>query len=116
MRAKFSDLVGCVLASVEDHNHEEIVFTEAGGRRFRLYHSQDCCESVTVEDITGDLEDLTDSPIIMAEESSRRGGFDFASVTWTFYRLATVNGYVTIRWFGSSNGYYSERVDFEEMS
>ncbi|MNF10300.1 hypothetical protein D3C80_2111960 [compost metagenome] len=48
----------------------------------------------------------------MAEEISQDDEKASERGTWTFYKLATLQGYVTIRWYGSSNGYYSESVDF----
>lgn len=114
----FEDLLGETLRGVEvKMDDTELHFTLVNGEVYRLYHSQDCCESVYIEDICGDLSDLVGSPILMAEEVSNSDDPPVnewsESYTWTFYKLATINGYVTIRWYGSSNGYYSERVDWE---
>lgn len=48
----------------------------------------------------------------MAEEVSQIDENTPEIGTWTFYKLATCKGYVTLRWYGESNGYYSEDVDF----
>lgn len=73
---------------------------------------------MSIEDVVGDWNDLIGSTLIMAEESTNCDNpkRDYEeSHTWTFYRFATVRGYVTLRWYGSSNGYYSERVDLTQL-
>ncbi len=106
--AKLEDLIGKTLTKAELVGDAKIIFITDEGKRYKLYHEQDCCESVTVEDIVGDLIDLVGAPILVAEEATKHGD----SVTWTFYKFATRKGYVDIRWYGASNGFYSERVDF----
>lgn len=81
--------------------------------RYVLYHQEDCCESVIVEDIIGDIEDLEKLPLLIAREDTNAEGEELPneeSYTWTFYNFATFKGYVTIRFLGTSNGYYSEDV------
>src|SRR3990167_248976 len=118
--AELKDLIGKTLTKAEQVGDDEIVFITSEGKRYKLYHSQDCCESVTVEDIVGDLADLVGEPILVAEEATSDKNPDGVTkedqdrFTWTFYKFATRKGYVDIRWYGESNGYYSESVDFEE--
>lgn len=109
-------LLGEVLSDITLVGDEQLIFTLDNGDQYRMYHRQDCCEDVHIEDITGELTDLIGSPLLMAEEVSNSGESEWGSETWTYYKFATVNGYVTIRWHGSSNGYYSESVDFERVN
>lgn len=107
-----SDLIGCTIFEYNfDHNDDDrmtFLFTE--GYLLDMWHEQDCCESVTIEDIEGDLNDLVGRPLTVCEEVSNDDPNASESATWTFYRFATDKGYVTVRWYGSSNGYYSEAV------
>lgn len=111
---------GCVFDKIEgaETGSDEIKFFQNGRERFRMYHSQDCCESVSVEDVCGDIGDLIGSPIVEADEVSNYEGPEpecSESYTWTFYKLGTTKGHVTIRWLGESNGYYSESVSVADM-
>ena len=117
----FSSLLGKTLISVTvDKDNDSITFTTSNNEVFKLEHTQDCCESVYIESITGDIEDLLGTPILSAEEVSNDNHNDYEyteeSKTWTFYKLATIKGYVDIRFCGTSNGYYSESVDFFKVS
>lgn len=95
-------------------NGDAMLFETAEGERFMFAHQQDCCESVRINDIVGDLEDLVGEPLLIAEQVSGATEPDeehCESYTYTFYKFATRKGYVDVRWLGESNGYYSERVD-----
>lgn len=129
---KIDRLVGKTVVRIErgksgDEN-DQLVFVCDGGCKLVMTHRQDCCETVEINDIAGDLEDLIGTPILTAEEReseiapddvladrANRSGESYVyipdSETWTFYTLRTIKGTVDIRWDGSSNGYYSEAVD-----
>jgi hypothetical protein len=112
-----SEMVRMVFSKVERgefNGNDAIIFTSKYPELADLYlaHIQDCCEQVYIESIVGDLNDLVGVPILKAEESSNfKGDTEQGSETWTFYKFATIKGYVDIRFYGSSNGYYSESVD-----
>ena len=116
-----SVLKGKILKSIKiDKNKEDKIFFETtDGNSYIMLHEQDCCECVYIEDICGNLNNLLDYEILMAEKETNSDGEPLSrydeSFTWTFYKLATKNGYVTIRWYGESNGYYCEEVDFLEI-
>ena len=122
MRVNVSEMVGKTFGRIE-HIGDELHFHMADGTHYRMYHSQDCCESVYIEDIVGDLDDLVGSPLVRAEdrtsetfENSDPDAFRDDAYMWTFYEFATIKGSVTIRWYGESNGYYSISVDLEHVN
>lgn len=101
---------------------DQIDFTFADGKRFRMHHSQNCCESVCVHDMSGDLQALVGSPLTVAkQETSEEWPADVKplqyneSFTWTTFYFETDASKVRLRWLGQSNGYYGEGVDINEI-
>lgn len=130
-KAVFEALKGQTLISVAvTPSKDEVLFATRDGRKFHMYHQSDCCETVTLEEIIGDLHDLIGEPLLQVEKVTYDDSDSSnpivvhllskikspESVTWTFYKLATIKGSVTLRWVGESNGYYSEEVTFEELT
>jgi len=141
--AQFDELKGKTIKEITglEKESEKVVFEMEDGTKYNMQYYHDCCASCSVEDVCGDVKDLVGSPILLAEEVSSNepdetvkaaraqrkreyeekhgsdayyyGGHE--SETWTFYKLSTIKGSVTIRWYGESNGYYSESATFERI-
>jgi hypothetical protein len=120
-------LLGKIITGITGKKGDnELIFKCNDGTKYQMYHDRDCCEQVWLEDVIGNFEDLLNSPVLKAEEVTHKqetpsevigkqiNEYD-DSFTWTFYHISTIKGTVTLRWYGSSNGYYSESVDFIEI-
>lgn len=112
-------LKGKVLTSIAGAqvDGDTITMIDTEGGTHKLFHDQDCCESVSICDVEGDLEDLIGAPIVYAEEVTGNAldieNEGMESGLYTFYRIGTAKGGVVIRWLGESNGYYSESVEYK---
>ena len=105
-------MIGKIFTCVEQRGDELLFSNDV--EAFRFHHWQNCCESVYIEAIVGDLSDLVGTPILMAEESGNSEDSEWGDVVeWTFYKFATRKGYVDVNWRGSSNGYYSTSVNMD---
>lgn len=118
----FGILKGKVFSDIKADN-ERVTFYINDIARYSLYHVQSCCETVEIDDIVGDLSDLIGKEIIKAEEiqsdTDLPDGISedyFESWTYSFYYLHTLDSCVTIKFFGTSNGYYSETAELYDLT
>ena len=117
--SKFSELLGKKILKIEGmkKDSDAIYFHTECGKKYKMYHDKDgFWPDVLVEDVCGNINNLLNTPILMAEKSRNENGSDEEPTqVWTFYKLATIKGFVDIRWFGEDDGYYSLEVDFEQV-
>ena len=102
---------------------DEVTIKFTDGTCLKFYHRQDCCETVLLEDFDTAPEDLINTNIISIEERKYSDSEnavkplnDWAeSYTWTFYIIKTSKFTMWMRWYGESNGWYSEEVDIDYL-
>ena len=112
-----ADLIGECIFRVTGISDDDIRFYCLSGAVYRMHHEQECCESISLEDVCGDQEDLIGYVVDAREEDNDdapRSPHD-DTYEWTFYIIQTQRGAVTLRWYGTSNGYYSTSVSFKRI-
>jgi hypothetical protein len=139
----FNTLVGKTITAIHktpdaDGNASELQFECSDGSQYHMYHDQCCCENVYLYDTNGELDAIIGLKIHDAYESSSASDdgtgcaqalyskhfdpneHDDDSCTWTFYRIVVSDGRnsatVVLRWLGTSNGYYSESMAFDQIA
>lgn len=66
----FNTLKGKIITKIEGLKKESysVLFQTSDNKLYKMYHKQGCCESVEVEDVVGDVNDILNSEILLAEE------------------------------------------------
>lgn len=110
---EIDEFVGKTFTHVWIPTSEHEIFFKNETEMYHLGHEQECCEVVELELIEGDLQDLVDTPILVAE----RERVETQDKEWgdlyvtTFVKFRTMKGSVTLIWKGESNGYYGVDVE-----
>ena len=109
-------LVGEVLAYIDVYGESnEILLTTESGKRYKIWHEQDCCESVEIAGWDGAFASLIGRKIVEVTHDEDSTKTEYGSQTKTAITFRTNESTVISRWIGYSNGYYSEKVTIEEI-
>ncbi len=111
-----SEFIGQKITKISGGNKgdDEIVISFEAMPDIKILHFQDCCEDVQIEDIDANLQDFVGGQLLGIEKSNGElpalDEYD-DSYTWSFVKIKTTKGWANVRFYGTSNGYYSEDVD-----
>lgn len=118
-QAEVNDIIGKRVLAVNGlkKGSEAVDFLLSDGSIFEMAYHQDCCARCDILDLDCEPADFIDQKILHAEEVSNEidpepEGRGDESHTWTFVKFTTPKGHFMVRWYGESNGYYSESPSF----
>jgi hypothetical protein len=121
--ANFFELKGKAITSIDGIKTDDTLttITTSDGIIFTLEHEQDCCEDVRVYGTVGNIDDILNVEVTVAEDTTTMDNPNapdhkaYESATWSQFRIGTNKGTFEIWWLGESNGYYSESVSVRQM-
>ena len=120
MNREPKDLEGELITEIDvidnENQNNQVLITTASGRQFLIHHSQDWCEYVRIEGIDGEFRHLVGKVIEQASEVVEDCSEGYESATRTTHTFKADKNTVVVRWFGESNGFYSESVDITEIT
>ena len=116
--ANFFELKGKTITLIDGINSDDsdTIITTSDGSIYTLTHIQDCCENVRVYGSVGNIDDVLNEEVIVAEDTNPMDNPNapdykyYESATWSQFRIVTNKGSFEIWWLGESNGYYGESV------
>jgi hypothetical protein len=116
--ANFFELKGKTITAINGVKTDDTLttITTSDGIVFTLEHEQDCCEDVRVYGTVGNIDDILNAEVTVAEDTTTMDNPNapdykaYESATWSQFRIGTDKGTFEIWWLGESNGYYSESV------
>jgi hypothetical protein len=119
----FFELKGKTITSIDGIKTDDTLttITTSDGIIFTLEHEQDCCEDVRVYGTVGNIDDILNAEVTVAEDTTTMDNPNapdykaYESATWSQFRIGTDKGTFEIWWLGESNGYYSESVSVRQM-
>jgi hypothetical protein len=101
-----------------NHDKSEILLVNKWGGQCKLFHDYCCCEHFEFLDLDVDElyqtlyhKPITQVELVTKEKDDTKDDPQYGSGTWSYFKLSTNNGTVTLRGYGSSNGFYSEEPD-----
>lgn len=122
-KISLNELIGKTFYEIKKRG-DNISFTDMEGTvyKFNSYHSG--FSETFLEDIEGELSDLANSKIIIAEMVKKTENYNsdlkraspyYDYSQWVFYKFATLKGYVTIKWRCEASANYSSEVIIEKI-
>lgn len=107
------NILGAKVLSINYADSELKITTDKGV--FCMFHSEDCCENVWLEEGLDEIHGLIGKTILSFEERSytqSEPDEDEYYSSWHLYTVTHTGGYLDLCWRGHGKVYYSHSVRF----